>query len=142
SMSSFVASARVGPVGTSRDRRPFNQFMAGRVRSPRALREREALMRKVVLILGTALGGCVSAPAYRDPPVQPAPTYSLGAPRRSGEHTPTDSCSPESSVVSGSRSVHFSSALPVAPFWRTLDDRVLTDLVEEALRANTDIAIA
>ena len=99
-------------------------------------------MRKVFLILVTALAGCVSAPAYRDPAVQIAPTYSLGTPRRSGERTAADSCSPESTVVSGSRPVHFSSAMPVAPFWRTLDDRVLTDLIEEALRANTDIAIA
>jgi NodT family efflux transporter outer membrane factor (OMF) lipoprotein len=39
-------------------------------------------------------------------------------------------------------SVHYGDALPVSPFWLTLNDHVLADLIEEALRANTDVQIA
>jgi NodT family efflux transporter outer membrane factor (OMF) lipoprotein len=40
------------------------------------------------------------------------------------------------------QSVKYSPALPVAPFWRTLADPTLTALIDEALRANTDVQLA
>lgn len=98
-------------------------------------------MRKFALLIIAFAGACVSAPAYQPPAVRTAPTYSLGA-TPVASRASADSCPPESSAVVLGRSVHFDPALPVAPFWQTLNDRVLADLIEEALRANTDVQIA
>ena len=96
-------------------------------------------MRKSLLIL-TLVGACVSAPAYEAPAVKVAPSYSIdpGA-RRSASKL--DSCPPES-LVTTSTSVRYGDALPIAPFWETLGDHVLADLIREALRVNTDVQIA
>jgi len=98
-------------------------------------------MRKLTFLFLAFGSACVSAPAYEPPTVKVAPSYSV-APAPTRTRSAADSCPPGSSVVQTPSSVHYSDALPVAPFWRTLGDRVLADLIEEALRANTDVQIA
>ncbi|HEY2378986.1 MAG TPA: efflux transporter outer membrane subunit [Gemmatimonadaceae bacterium] len=98
-------------------------------------------MRNLGILLLTFVGACVGAPAYQAPTTRVAPEYSIGtAAVASGLRA--DSCPPESSAVALNRSVHYDAALPVAPFWQTLNDHVLSDLIDEALRANTDVRIA
>lgn len=95
-------------------------------------------MRKLALLFLPAIAACVAAPAYREPAVRIAPAYSVTA----EAHSPVDSCPPDSSVVVRVAPVHFTAAAPVGPFWRTLHDPLLTELVEDALKANTDVRIA
>jgi len=102
-------------------------------------------MRKISLILAAFVTACVGSPGYRAPEVRVAPSYAVreaGRGTRGGERGPVDTCATGSPTDSQVQSVHFSDAMPVAPFWRTLGDTVLTQLVEEALRANTDVQIA
>lgn len=98
-------------------------------------------MHKFLLLSTITLAACVGAPNYHAPTVRVAPEYATSA---TAVVVPTrpDSCPAESSAAAPTRSVHYTDAMPVAPFWRTLDDTVLTALVEEALRANTDVQIA
>lgn len=99
-------------------------------------------MRKLSILLTLIVGACVSAPSYQAPTIKVAPSYALGTSATSRSVARTDSCPPESSSVVRVQSVHYGDAMPIAPFWRTLDDRALTSLIEEALRANTDIQVA
>jgi outer membrane protein, multidrug efflux system len=98
-------------------------------------------MRKLIFVFLALGSACVSAPGYEPSTVKVAPSYSI-APGSTLSRSTRDSCPPESSVVQTPVSVHYSDALPVAPFWQTLGDRVLANLIEEALRANTDIRVA
>lgn len=98
-------------------------------------------MRKIIFIV-PLLGACISAPAYQPSEVRVAPSYSASPKGSQPSGSIADSCPPESSAVGATPSVHYSSAMPVAPFWRTLDDHVLTEIIEEALRANNDVQIA
>lgn len=98
-------------------------------------------MRKIALVILSFAGACVSAPAYQAPSVRTPPAYSSGA-TEIASRSRADSCPPESSAVALGKSVHYDAALPVAPFWQTLNDRVLAELIDEALRANTDVQIA
>ena len=98
-------------------------------------------MRKLILIFLALGSACVSAPGYEPPTIKVAPSYSI-TPGSTLPRSTRDSCPPESSVVQTPASVHYSDALPVAPFWQTLGDRVLAHLIEEALRANTDVRVA
>jgi outer membrane protein, multidrug efflux system len=96
-------------------------------------------MRKIALAFITVLAAC--APAYQAPTVALAPAYGV-ADRRPITRPPADTCRADSNPAASTTSVHFSPALSTAPFWRTLDDSVLSTLIEEALRANTDVRIA
>lgn len=98
-------------------------------------------MRKTLLLSVALAAGCAGSPGYQTPDVRIAPSY---APSTTGAiaEAKADSCPPESSIVAPARSVHYTAAMPVAPFWRTLGDSVLTSIVEEALRSNTDVQIA
>jgi NodT family efflux transporter outer membrane factor (OMF) lipoprotein len=98
-------------------------------------------MRKIALPLVALLSACMSAPAYRAPNVQLPPAFGVSD-RRSSPNTAADSCPTDTAAAAPATSVHFSRSLSPAPFWRTLDDSVLTLLVEEALRDNTDVQIA
>jgi NodT family efflux transporter outer membrane factor (OMF) lipoprotein len=98
-------------------------------------------MRKLSLIVLVFLAACIGAPAYQPPAVRVAPDYAVRA-QGLGVAKATDSCPPDSVTTAPARSVHYSPALPVAPFWRTLDDQTLTALIDEALRANTDVQMA
>ena len=104
-------------------------------------------MRKLSLMLVAVVAGCIGSPGYQSPDVRVAPSYGLrgtgnGDLKGNGGRGKGDSCATETTIVAAPRSVHFSDAMPVAPFWRTLDDTVLTQLIEEALRANTDVRVA
>jgi NodT family efflux transporter outer membrane factor (OMF) lipoprotein len=98
-------------------------------------------MRKIALPLVLLLSACISAPAYRAPNVQLAPAFGV-ADRSLSPLTAADSCPTDTAAAAPATSVHFRRSLSPAPFWRTLDDSVLTALVEEALRGNTDVQIA
>jgi NodT family efflux transporter outer membrane factor (OMF) lipoprotein len=87
------------------------------------------------------VAACVGAPAYQPPAVRVAPDYATRVQPPVLANV-ADSCPPESVTVAAAQSVHYNPALPVAPFWRTLDDPVLASLVDEALRANTDVQVA
>jgi NodT family efflux transporter outer membrane factor (OMF) lipoprotein len=101
-------------------------------------------MHKHSLLFVALVSACVASPAYQAPDVRIGPSYAIGAGRatRDAGRGPVDSCAAETTAAIPARSVHFSAAMPVAPFWRTLDDTVLTQLVEEAVRANTDVQVA
>jgi len=98
-------------------------------------------MRKILLVSTTVLTGCLGSPGYQAPTMRVGPEYATATTVAAASPT-ADSCSTESTAIAAPRSVHYTAAMPVAPFWRTLDDTVLTALVEEALRANTDVQIA
>lgn len=98
-------------------------------------------MRKMTWLLATLASACVGSPAYQSPDVRVAPSYAVAASGVAGRQL-MDTCPPESSVVVTAQSVHYTDAMPIAPFWQTLDDTALTQLIEEALRANTDLRIA
>jgi NodT family efflux transporter outer membrane factor (OMF) lipoprotein len=98
-------------------------------------------MRKTILIMTILSAGCVSTPAYKEPNVHIAPAYGVAADAKAVQ-AQADSCTPDSSAAAPAASVHYSAALSSIPFWRTIDDSVLTALVENALRANTDVRIA
>jgi NodT family efflux transporter outer membrane factor (OMF) lipoprotein len=99
-------------------------------------------MRKMTILLAGLVAACVGSPVYQPPTVHVAPSYSTRAAAVAAVAATADSCPPDSSAITGTRSVHYTAALPVAPFWRTLGDSVLAQLIEEALRANTDVQIA
>src|SRR5690349_17919407 len=98
-------------------------------------------MRKTILIAAILSTGCVGAPAYQSPSIHMAPTYGV-ATRAPALRAQADTCPQDSSIAEPATSVHFSSALSNSPFWQTLGDSVLTALIEDALRANTDVRIA
>ena len=99
-------------------------------------------MRKLSILIPAFAGACMSSPGYQKPTVSVAPSYSVGAATSAQTQSAVDSCGAESSAVVSRHSVQYRDALPVAPFWHTLDDSVLTALIEEALRANTDVRVA
>ena len=45
-------------------------------------------------------------------------------------------------VTAGAQGVHFGRSTTPSPFWRELGDNTLTQLVEEALKANADVHVA
>lgn len=98
-------------------------------------------MRKISLVLVAVATACAGSPGYQAPDFSVAPSYAVRGTAVSTRLT-VDSCSADWMRATPARSVRFSDALPVAPFWRTLGDTVLTQLVEEALRANTDVLVA
>ena len=100
-------------------------------------------MRKTIIGL-VALTGCLGAPGYRAPEVHVNAAYTIARPAPA-EKTPVDTCDADSVGRSNRASggaVHFRSTLPSMPFWRGFGDSTLTSLVEEALRANTDVRLA
>lgn len=98
-------------------------------------------MRKLPLMFLGLVAACVNAPAYQPPAVRVAPEYATRAPAPSTA-IGIDTCPPDSVTAAPAQSVHYGAALPVAPFWRTLGDPALASLVDEALRANTDVRVA
>jgi hypothetical protein len=98
-------------------------------------------MRKLALPFVVLLASCVGAPAYQATTVSLAPTYRVTE-RHATPLNVADSCPTDSTVAMPATSVHFTRAVATAPFWRDLHDSVLTALIEEALRANTDVRIA
>lgn len=98
-------------------------------------------MRKVLLLFTLFAAGCAGSPGYYTPDVRIPPSYATSTSSAVAKEK-EDTCVSDSSRVKGARTVHYDPTMPVAPFWRTLDDSVLTTLVEEALRANTDVQVA
>lgn len=98
-------------------------------------------MRKLMLALVAFIAGCVGAPAYHAAGVELAPSFAVSSARPIAP-APADSCSTDSARPTPSASVRFTSAPPTSPFWRTLGDTVLASLIDEALRANTDVRLA
>jgi len=100
-----------------------------------------------VVAAAVVLAACAGAPAYQSPDVRIAPAYDAVVPaaaRRggadSGVSPPTAGGAPAAPVLP--RSAEFSSAASPAPFWRELGDSTLAQLIEEALRAGTDVRAA
>ena len=100
-------------------------------------------MRKSFLMLIALLAACAGAPAYRATGVNLAPSYDVASAGRTPRAT-VDSCSPDSTAAGRvpTRSVQYRAELSATPFWRDLGDSTLTLLINEALRANTDVRIA
>jgi len=109
-------------------------------------------MRKLLsLFLITSAVAC-GAPAYQAPSVRVAPSYGVVSARSSAPAT-TDSARATSSavVVRGSeqsrveavgQSAQYSTAISAEPFWREIGDPTLARLIEEALRASTNVDVA
>jgi multidrug efflux system outer membrane protein len=92
---------------------------------------------------------CVGAPAYQPPSVRVAPSYASvaphGAPRAadsSGARGPAAASPTAVSLEVSAASAQYSLEASDAPFWRELNDPTLTRLIEEALRASTDVDAA
>lgn len=98
-------------------------------------------MRKLTLTIVAFITGCAGAPAYHAPGVEMAPSFAVSSSRQPAADR-RDSCASDSGPAAATTSVHFSSAPPTSPLWRTLGDTVLTSLIDEALRANTDVRLA
>ena len=45
-------------------------------------------------------------------------------------------------AAAGAQGLHFGHTTSLSPFWRELEDNTLSQLVQEALQANTDVHIA
>ena len=101
-------------------------------------------MHKLLVVLVAFATACVGSPAYRAPEVSVEPSYSAPSAVRTGVMV-SDTCvapGAEKSRLPASRTVHFTQSAAATPFWRDLGDSALTQLVEEALRANSDVRVA
>ena len=112
-------------------------------------------MRNLFLgFVAAAAAGCVGAPAYQPPNVRVAPAYTAAARSETSVSTSrADSAratSPtavvprdgRSTAAAGAEAAQYSSAMSDTPFWKDVGDTTLGRLVEDALRANTDVEIA
>jgi multidrug efflux system outer membrane protein len=99
----------------------------------------------------TLLAACAGSPAYREPAVALPSTFGLSAAstteRVIGDSIVTQgtaAASPRTAAASPLRAapVHYNTGRSPAPFWRDIGDTTLTLLIEEAVRANTDVRVA
>lgn len=88
-------------------------------------------MRKSLLIVLPLTVGCFGAPAYRARPVHVPATYSAAS---------LDSARKASSPAASS--VHVSATRALNPFWRDIGDTTLSQLVQDAMRANMNVHAA
>jgi multidrug efflux system outer membrane protein len=96
-----------------------------------------------VLIAAVFLTACVRAPAYQPPSVSVAPSYGGVAlvSARPAVETPLSQPSRRYGARPASSAL-FTTEISPSPFWRELGDTTLTQLIEDALRANTDVRVA
>jgi NodT family efflux transporter outer membrane factor (OMF) lipoprotein len=96
-----------------------------------------------VFLLAVLLAACVRAPAYQAPSVSVAPAYGAVASVSAKPTVETPLSQPSRPYgPRTSPSARFSTEVSPAPFWRELGDTTLTQLIEESLRANTDVRVA
>ena len=109
-------------------------------------------MRNALLLILTAVLTACGAPAYQPPSVRVAPSYAALS-RESSVRVAADSAAaaPTTGVTvrpSAGRvdpvgqSAQFSTEVSSEPFWREIGDATLARLIEEALRASTDVGAA
>ena len=109
-------------------------------------------MRKALLLILTAVLTACGAPAYQPPSVRVAPSYAALS-RESSVRVAADSAAaaPTTGVTvrpaagridAIGTSAQYSTEVSSTPFWRDLGDASLARLIEEALRASTDIGAA
>jgi NodT family efflux transporter outer membrane factor (OMF) lipoprotein len=109
-------------------------------------------MRNALLLILTAVLTACGAPAYQPPSVRVAPSYAALS-RESSVRVAADSAAaaPTTGVTvrpAAARidaigtSAQYSTEVSSTPFWRDLGDASLARLIEEALRASTDIGAA
>jgi outer membrane protein, multidrug efflux system len=92
--------------------------------------------------LASFVAACASAPKYQPPRVRIAPSYDAVT-ARSGRSAAVDPSGGRANPgMVSTHSAQFSAAVPAVPFWRELGDTTLARLVDEALRANTDVRSA
>ena len=102
------------------------------------------------LALAATAAACLGAPAYQPPSVRVAPVYASATPEVAGPSTDSGATArpvtvrASGSTISGAiaPSAQYSSDVSATPFWRELADPALTRLIEEALRASTDVHAA
>ena len=108
-------------------------------------------MRNLIALMLVASAVACGTPAYQPPNVRVAPAY--GVVSRSSVALPADSARPASSAVvvrtgdqarvaDAGQSAQYSSAISSEPFWREIGDPTLARLIEEALRASTNVDVA
>ena len=92
---------------------------------------------------------CVGPPAYQPPSVRVAPSYASVVPQvapRGGDSSrtrpPTSEPPAAAALDASAPSARYSPEPADAPFWRELNDPALTRLIDEALRASTDVDAA
>jgi multidrug efflux system outer membrane protein len=109
-------------------------------------------MRNALLLISTAVLTACGAPAYQPPSVRVAPSYAALS-RESSVRVSADSAAaaPTTGVTvrraagridAIGTSAQYSTEVSSTPFWRDLGDASLARLIEEALRASTDIGAA
>ncbi len=104
-----------------------------------------------LLMVAASVVACVGAPAYQPPDVRVAPSYTAAARRDVGVSRTDSVRAPSNAVVprdarpaadARAESARYSSAMSDTPFWKEIGDSTLARLVEEALRASTDVDVA
>lgn len=107
--------------------------------TPRRAAERLALYVASMAVLAA----CAGAPSYQPPRVRVAPAYE-GTTERAKVQSQNGAVAARSlsAVPSTSHSAAFTPTLSVVPFWQSLGDTTLTQLIEAALRDGTDISAA
>jgi NodT family efflux transporter outer membrane factor (OMF) lipoprotein len=99
-------------------------------------------MRKI-LLAAVLLTACVRAPAYQAPNVRVGPSYDGVASASAKPNIETPLSQPSRRFDGRPMpSARFTTETSPSPFWRDLGDTTLTELVERALRANTDVRAA
>lgn len=111
----------------------------------------------MVVATSAFLAACAGTPAYQSPSVRISPAYDAVAPGAARQsrmdsvlpRTATTQAATTQTAANGvsiapvtARSARFSATTSRAPFWRELGDSTLAQLVEEALRAGTDVRAA
>ena len=95
-------------------------------------------MRRAAFMISISAFAC-AAPAYRAPEVPVPAAYDINRPTAiSAQASTTDTRGYD--VPAGA--VHLSESLAATPFWTSLGDTVLTELLGEAQRANLDVRVA
>jgi outer membrane protein, multidrug efflux system len=109
-------------------------------------------MRKLLSLMLVAVAAACGAPAYQAPSVRVSPTYGVvsaraAAPAVADSVRPSSTgvmvrASEQSRVDPVGQSAQYSTAVSAEPFWKQIGDPTLARLIEEALRASTNVDVA
>ena len=108
------------------------------------MRRSSIVLAAIILAMFAVLAACAGAPAYRAPSVALPAAFKVSDVATT-ERTARDSSAPRAAATASPFAITPVRYRPVtspAPFWRDIGDTTLTLLIEEAIRANTDVRVA
>jgi multidrug efflux system outer membrane protein len=96
------------------------------------------------LALVLLVGACMGRPAYEPPSVRVSPAYGAVTAGASARRTADSSASRSREIAAAplGASANYTRSASPSPFWRGFGDSVLTQLIDEARRANPDVRAA